>query len=301
MFAAGFRKGIPMTNVFLWFFDRISSKKISIHAAQVAFFILVSVFPFFMFLITLLQYTPISEDIILNMIPSIVPDAMCPLVTDWLKETYRAASGTILSVTVFFTLWSSSRGFSGIICELENIYEVKQCRSFVGRRIHALFDTVVFTVMLVISLILLVYANPIRDLIHRIFPFLSNLDIILFLSRSAGAFLIFVLYFLVLYRFVPNRKTTFKKELPGAGLAAFFWIGFSYLYSIYIDYHSTFSSVYGSLTYIVLLMLWIYGSIIIIFLGALFNQYLQEEKKLNLIRSLKQLPGLLRSFPESKN
>jgi membrane protein len=289
-----------MTNIFLWFAKRIDSKTISVHAAQVAFFILVSFFPFLMFLITLLQYTPLSEDIILTVVPAIVPGSISTLVADWLRETYDAASGTILSVTVLFTLWAASKGFSGIIYELENIYEVKERRGFIKRRLHALADTIVFTFMLIISLILLVYGNPILKLIHQIFPLLSNIDMAVFLVRSAGAFLLFVLYFLVLYRFVPNRKTTFRKELPGAGFAAFLWICFSYIYSLYIDYHSSFSSVYGSLTYIVLLMLWIYGSIIIIFLGALLNQYLQEEKQLNLITSIKQLPGLLQSFPENK-
>lgn len=289
-----------MNNIFLWFITKFSEKKISIHAAHVAFFIQVSIFPFLMFLITLMQYTPLSENTILAAVQEIVPGSLSTLAVDWIKETYAAASGTILSITVIVTLWSGSKGFSGVILELEEIYEVEGRRGVASRRLHSLLDTVVFTVMLIISLLLLVYGNQIVQLIHRLFPIITNLDMILFLLRSAVAFLVFVLYFLVLYRFVPGHKTTFRNELPGAGLAAFLWISFSYLYSLYIDYHSDFSSIYGSLTYIVLLMLWIYGSIIIIFFGGLFNQYLREEKHLNLLQSIRQLPGLLHSFPGNK-
>ena len=292
---------IDMTNIFVWFIQRFGEKKVTIHAAQVSFFILVSLFPFFMFLITLLQYTPISEQSIANAVHELIPGTLSTLVLDWLNETYSHASGTVLSITVILALWAASKGFSGIILGLEEIYEVKEPRGFIARRIHSLLDTIVFALMLIISLTLLVYGNQIVVLIHRVFPFLSNLNMILFLLRSAVAFLIFVLYFLVLYRFVPNHKTSFRSHLPGAGAAAFLWIIFSYLYSIYIDYHSSFSSVYGSLTYVVLLMLWTYGSIIIIFFGALFNQYLREEKHLYLKSSIRQLPGLLLSFLENKN
>lgn len=289
-----------MNNIFLWFIKNFNEKKISIHAAHVAFFILISIFPFLMFLITLIQYTPLSETTILTAVQKLVPDALSALATDWIRETYAAASGTILSITVIVTLWSGSKGFSGVILELEEIYEVSDRRGIASRRLHSLLDTVVFTVMLIISLLLLVYGNQIVLLIHRIFPIISNLDMILFLLRSAVAFVIFALYFLVLYRFVPGHKTKFRDELPGAGLAAFLWISFSYLYSLYIDYHSDFSSIYGSLTYVVLLMLWMYGSIIIIFLGGLFNQYLREEKHLHLLTSIRQLPGLLRTFLGNK-
>lgn len=289
-----------MNNIFLWFTKKFSEKKISIHAAHVAFFIQVSIFPFLMFLITLIQYTPLSEATLLAAVKELIPGQLSALAADWISETYRAASGTILSITVAVTLWSGSKGFSGVILELEEIYEVEERRSVAGRRLHSLIDTVVFTVMLIISLMLLVYGNQIVKLIHKLFPILTNLEVILFLLRSAVAFLLFVIYFLVLYRFVPGHKTKFRDELPGAGLSAFLWISFSYLYSLYIDYHSDFSSIYGSLTYVVLLMLWIYGSIIIIFLGGLFNQYLREEKHLNLAASIRQLPALLRSFLGSK-
>lgn len=289
-----------MTNVFEWFIQHFSDRKVSIHAAQVAFFILVSLFPFLMFLITIVQHTSLSEETILRIVEEIVPGDLSTIVMDWLRETYAHASGAILPITVIFTLWAASKGFSGIIYELEEIYEIKERRGFIGRRIHSLLDTLVFTLMLIISMTLLVYGNQIVQLIHRLFPVLSNLNLILLLLRSAVALLIFTLYFLVLYRFVPNHKSKFRDELPGAGAAAFLWILFSYLYSLYIDYHSSFSSVYGSLTYIVLLMLWMYGCIIIIFFGALLNQYLKEEKSLRLRESIRQLPSLLRSYLENK-
>ncbi|MCH5265556.1 MAG: YihY/virulence factor BrkB family protein [Lachnospiraceae bacterium] len=285
-----------MNNVFIWFINKFNENRVSIHAAQVAFFIIVSLFPFMMFLITLLQYTPLSEDVMMSLIGTALPDNLSGIAESWLQETYETASGTILSITVISTLWAGSKGFSGIAYELDGIYEVTNPRNLVIRRLMSLVYTIVFTLMIITSLIVLVYGNQIVQAINHFFPFLSNLHLILFILRSGVAYLVFVVYFLCMYRFIPNRKSRFRDELPGAGLAAFLWIAFSYLYSLYIDYHQSFSSVYGSLTYMVLLMLWMYFCIIIIFIGALMNQFLKEKKHLRLLSSLREIPGIVRSY-----
>lgn len=289
-----------MNNIFIWFIKKFNEHRVSIHAAQVAFFIMVSLFPFLMFLITLLQYTPLSENVIFAVIESIIPGNLSSIVMNWLRESYAAASGTILSITVITTLWAGSKGFSSIAYELDCIYEVPNRRNLIIRRLLSLVETVVFTLMIIFSLILLVYGNQIVQMINRFFPFLSNLKIIIFILRSSVSFLIFVFYFQCMYRFIPNRKSSFREELPGAGLSAFLWIAFSYLYSVYIDYHSSFSSVYGSLTYMVLLMLWMYVCIIIIFLGAMLNQYMKNHPRLHLLVSLKEIREIVHSYLENR-
>lgn len=289
-----------MNNIFVWFIKKFNEHQVSIHAAQVAFFIMISLFPFLMFSITLLQYTPISENVILTVVKSIIPGNLSNVILNWLKESYAASSGTILSITVITTLWAGSKGFSSIAFELDCIYEVPNRRNPILRRLLSLVETAAFTLMIIFSLILLVYGNQIVQIINNFFPFLSNLKIIIFILRSSVSFLIFVFYFQCIYRFIPNRKSKFREELPGAGFSAFLWIVFSYLYSLYIDYHSSFSSIYGSLTYMVLLMLWMYFCIIIIFLGAMLNQYLKNHPKLHLFSSLKEIREIVHSYLESR-
>ncbi len=289
-----------MNNIFIWFINKFNEHRVSIHAAQVAFFIIVSLFPFMMFFITLIQYTPLSESVLLSVVKAVIPGNLSTILATWLKETYATASGTVLSITVISTLWAGSKGFSSIAYELDCIYEVPNRRGLFSRRLLSLVYTIVFTLMIIISLILLVYGNRILQAVNRYFPWMSNLQLILFILRSAVSFLVFVAYFLSIYRFIPNRKTRFRDELPGAGFAAFAWISFSYLYSLYIDSYQNFSSVYGSLTYMVLLMLWMYFCIIIIFLGAMLNQYLKNYKHLKILSSLKEIRGILHSFLESR-
>lgn len=288
-----------MQNVFIWFIEKYNRHRISIHAAQVAFFIIVSFLPFLMFFITLLKHTPISEAVLLTVIQKLIPGSLSSLVTSWLGESY-ASSGTVLSVTVISALWAGSKGFSSIAYELEDIYEGEERRSFLSRRLHSILDTILFTVMIIVSMILLVYGNQLIQLINHYIPFIENLTLLLFLLRSALSLFLFVLYFTFIYYFIPKRHSTIRAEVPGAILAAFLWIAFSYLYSFYVDTWGSVSSIYGSLTSIVLLMLWLYFCITFIFFGALLNKYLQTHGKLHLLADLKKLPEIVHSFLKNK-
>ena len=155
-----------MDNIFFWFSNKFNQHRVSVHAAHVAFFILVSIFPFLMFLISLLQYTPLNEEIIASVFEDVIPGHLSATVISWLQETYRASNSTILSLTVIAALWTGSKGLFGIVYEMDQIYEVKKKRNLFICRLQSIFYTVVFTLMIITSLILLVYGNQILQLIN---------------------------------------------------------------------------------------------------------------------------------------
>ena len=130
-------------NLYIWSIKNIKSNRISIHAAQVAFFIMVSFFPFLMFFITLLKHTPISEAVLLASVQKVIPASLSSLISTWLNESFEAST-TILSATVISALWAGSKGFASIAYELEAIYSdgLDKHRSFFSRRFHSILDTV---------------------------------------------------------------------------------------------------------------------------------------------------------------
>lgn len=287
------------TNTIVWFIYKFNKYQFSVHAAQVTFFIMLSFFPFMMFLLSIFKYTSIDQTILETLIYELVPGNLSHVVSNWVKESYLA-SGTILSITAISTLWAGSKGFNSISYELDAIYEIKNRRNFIFRRLHSILDTILFSTIIIISLVLLVYGNQIIQVILRFLPPIQDLGIFLFLARSSLSLFLFVTYFTCMYTFVPKRHGRLREEIPGAIFSSFLWIGFSYLYSIYVDTKYIRVSIYGSLTSIVLLMLWLYFCIIFIFLGALLNQYLRHHK-LNLIHSLKEIPKELRLFLKNKS
>lgn len=75
-------------NLFIWFMDKFNKHRISVHAAHVTFFMLVSFFPFMMFFVTLLKYTPVSLENILSLSKRVIPAGLQPVLFSWLKETF---------------------------------------------------------------------------------------------------------------------------------------------------------------------------------------------------------------------
>ena len=91
-----------------------------------------------------------------------------------------------------------------------------------------------------------------------------------------ASMLIVVPLALCIYRFLPNHKVRLRYQLPGAIFTAFGWALASFIFSIYMDIFRGFSSMYGSLTTIVLIMLWLYFCMYVLLLGGEINLFVEE-------------------------
>lgn len=252
---------------------KISDDYVSVFSAQAAFFIFLSFFPFLMFLLTLLQYLPFAEDFLMNSFPNIVPKALHAFVDTIIQDVYHNASGTIISITAITALWSSSKGFLGIVRGLNSVYGIKETRNYFKLRILSSLYTLIFTLLIIVTLVLLVFGNRLYLWIQHQIPYLEELALLIISLRAIFSLCILASFFLLLYIFIPNRKTRLISELPGALVASAGWLIFSYLYSYYIDNMRQLTSTYGSLTAIVFLMLWVYFCMYILFIGAEINHY----------------------------
>jgi len=277
------------------FSKKIRDDFISAFSAQAAFFIIISLFPFVMFLLTLLHYLPLSESSLVAMIVRYIPSSVSELLVGIINELYTKASTTLLSVTVITALWSSARGFLAIIRGLNGVYRIRETRNYFHLRFIATIYTIVFTVLLIISFAILVFGNRIYVYIQHKFPVLSDLALVVISMRTIVGLCILVVFFLLMYIVIPNRKTRILQELPGAIVSAAGWLLFAYAYSYYIDNMSNFSYMYGSLTAIVLCMLWVYFCMYIMFIGAEINVVLQNKEMLHDLQNLK------REFENTKN
>lgn len=255
---------------------------ITAFSAQAAFFIIISFFPFVMFLLTLIQ-SVYTESTLMLTFTSIIPEAFDSYVISIISEIYDKTSGTVISVTAITTLWSASRAFLSIVKGFNSVYDIEETRNYFKLRIIATFYTLIFALMLIVSLGFLVFGNQIYIEISASFPVLNKLALLIISLRTIVGLCVLTLFFTVLYIAIPDRKTRVWSEVPGALLAAFGWMGFSYLYSYYIDHMSNYSNMYGSLTAIVLLMLWLYFCMYILFVGAEFNVILARKKELEEI------------------
>lgn len=263
------------------FLNKMQNDYVGAFSAQAAFFIILCFFPFLMFLLTLLQYLPITESATLSAAVDIIPPALSSYMESIITEIYDKSSGTIISITVITTLWSASRGFLAIIHGLNSVYEIKESRNYIKLRITSTFYTLIFAIILIITLGFLVFGTSLYVWIENKIPILRDLALVIISVRTIVGLCILITFFMILFLFVPDRKSHFFSELPGAVLTAAGWMTFSYLYSFYIEHMGSYSYMYGSLTAIVLLMLWLYACMYMMFIGAEINVLLQGFNRQN--------------------
>lgn len=109
--------------------------------------------------------------------------------------------------------------------------------------------------------------------------------------RTVMTLAVLTVFWDLVYKYLPNRratqKTTLRKQLPGAVFTAWGWLLISFIFSIYLDIFEGFSDMYGSMTTIVLIMLWLYLCMYVILLGgevnALLEKYLDNHKNCDKI------------------
>lgn len=255
------------------FSNKLNEDHVYAHAAQSAFFIVISAFPLAMLIFSLIKYTPVTEEFVLSVASNIMPDVIKPLIISLIKEIYENTTGTIISFTAVFTLWSASKGVLSIIRGLNDVFNIEENRNYFILRLVASLYTLLFVDGIVMSLVVIVFGNSLLDVIGNHVPVFYDLVEWLLGMRILYIPVILTLLFIGLYKLIDDKKYTFMNHLPGALFSAVGWMGFSYFYSLYVDNFAGKSYAYGSLTTIVLLMLWIYICMYILFIGAEINVY----------------------------
>ena len=260
----------------LGFMERMRKDHVSAYAAQAAYFLIMSFIPFVLFLTAIVQYTPLTYREVRQAIMSVVPENLQGFVLNIVAEVF-SKSAAVLPLSALVALWSSGKGTQALINGLNTIYHVKETRNWLVNRIYSLFYMFLFVLALIASLLLLVMGNRIHVLISGYVPFLGNM-----IGRILGAktFLVFVMLFfvfLVLYRYLPNRRASLKSQVPGAFLTAVAWSVFSYLFSLYFTFFPDFSIMYGSLSTLILVMVWLYFCMNLLLYGAEINAYFESQ------------------------
>lgn len=273
------------------FFRKIRDDHVSAFSAQGAFFIIISFFPFIMFLLSIVPFFSVEESMILNLVTQIFPNAFNSLIVLVVTEVYhRTNSGTMISITAVTALWSASKGFLAIMKGLNSVYEIQETRRSIFLRIISTIYTLVFAIMLIASIILFIFGNKLYLWIEMRIPVLQDLALLIISLRTIVGLITLLIFFLLIYIAIPNRKTKISNELPGALICAAGWMGFSYAFSYYIDHYSNYTSMYGSLTTIVLFMLWMYFCMYILFIGAEINLLIQNKAVVADIKKLYSNP-----------
>ena len=256
----------------------VAALKIPLHAANAGFFIVLSVFPALLLMLSLLRYTHLEVGDLLELLSSILPEALWDTAEELIISTYQNASASVVGVSAVTALWSASRGIHGLLGGLNAVYGVTESRGYFYARAISLLYTFAFLIVMLLTLGLHVFGSSLIGLLtmidNPVLIFLVDIIDLRFFLLLILQTLVFTLMFMAL----PDKPNRFWESLPGGLLASTGWLIFSDLYSIYVENFSGYANVYGSVYAVALSMLWLYCCLSILFYGGVLNQYLAAEK-----------------------
>ncbi len=242
---------------------------VSVYAGSVTFFIFMSFIPIIILICGILSLTSANPETLISVVNDVMPTPVASFVDMSIHEI-SSNSIALISLSLIFVIWSSGNGYTAMSHAFDRLYNVEHNTPQILRRLKASLYTLIFVVVLTLLLIFLGFGNVINNFLTHYIPGFSAFYQFLLHSRFFFSWAFMLLFFMLLYTFLPAKHQKFKKQFPGALIASIGWTGFSLLYAFYIERFDPFN-LYGSLTSVMVSLIWLYNSLLILLMGGIIN------------------------------
>jgi len=251
------------------------------YAGYLAFMLMLSLFPFMVFFTSLLSFLGETELGIksLEVMLSTLPEQLKPIMQNKVNDLLSGPPAGLLTLSVIGTIWTASSSLEALRGAINKAYNVTNPPMFLIRRAFSILELLAFTAIVLGIIFTIILLPEIADYIASVLSNngIANITIPSILSKSSALVNYTVLIVILLtiafscFYFLPNQKVKFKHALPGTILTVVLWIAASKLFGFYLNNFANFGFIYGSLSSIIALMLYLFIINLITILGAEFN------------------------------
>ena len=246
---------------------------VSLLAGGVAFRALLALFPAIIAAISIwgLVASPQQISSQISGFLNALPEGAATIVEDQVTQVAGRNSGaltTALAVSVLLALWSASAGVLGLMEGCNAAYEEIEERSFVVKRGIALLLTVGAILFVLVAVGLIAVLPAVLGAVGLG----STAELLIRIAKWPLLAIVVMVALAVVYKYGPDRDhPQLAWASPGAILATILWLVGSVLFTIYVENFGSFGATYGTLSGIIVLMLWLYLSAFVVLLGAETN------------------------------
>ena len=283
---------------------------INAYSASASFFLFISLVPILVLICSIFPYTGLTETELIDLIEASTPIIFNEFLKNMVYEIYDSTAG-VITISIIATIWTAGKGIMALIQGLNTVNEVKEERNYFTLRFISSIYMVIMMLSLLLSISIIVIGTDVfkRILIHLKID-VSVLKGLLMKPRLLYTFVILTFVFALFYKWMPYRgpqnknrqikyfndkkivriwnesdptidkegnslqtqgiKLRYMNQIPGAMIASAGWIGFSVIFTMIVNmgYGIT---LYGTMTFLVISMLWIYCCMYMFLIGAYFN------------------------------
>ena len=269
-------KRISIYTVFKIFKSKLIEDEIFERSLAVAYSFTLATFPLIIFLFTLIPYintwVPEIDSIkILAFLEGAMPSNMYEITEATIADLVETKRGGLLSLGVISSLFLSTNGFNTLIKTFNSCHRIEENRGFIKTRFIALTLTIVFMLVLIISILLSTLGDFFINFIIEQKYFEDAINYTFIVSRLSILFITFYLGVTSIFYFAPVKHNKWTFFSSGSIISALGCVCISLLFSYYINTFATYNKFYGSIGILIAYMGWMYIISSILLIGFEWN------------------------------
>lgn len=265
-------------NFIIYLIVKVKKDDVFALGAQLAYYLILSFFPFLMFLITLIGFSNLNSMEIIDGLRTLLPSNVFDLTSATIVEVVENQHAGLLGVSIMLSVWAASSAFRAVIKGINKAYNVRENRSFIKISIIAIISIVALAFIIIITLAMLVFGSLIGELLKTYLPFDVLINKLWDMLRYLVVVTSMIFIFAAIYRYAPATRISWREVFPGAIVTTIGWILASIGFSFYINNFNNYSRLYGGLGAVFVLMTWLYITSIIFILGGEINSVIVIRK-----------------------
>lgn len=279
-----FFDGVPLYDVALFFWRSIYSGSITTRASAIAFSFFVALFPFIIFLFTLIPIIPIEhfQDELFTLIQQVVPPETFSTIEDTVAEVINVRHGEWSYFGFFLALIFSTNGLASMMSAFDATVNSIYRRTWISQRITAIIMLFVLSFLLTTAIALLTGGQALIHLLENKNILHDQFTVsLLTIGKWIVVLALFFFAFSFLYYMAPAKKTKWRFISAGGTLSTVLSIiaiaGFTY----YINNFSQYNKLYGSIGTLLIILLLIYVMSVILLVGFELNASIYSARTKN--------------------
>lgn len=258
---------------------RIRDDDVTAVSTQIAYYSLLSFFPFLIFIISLTKLGSIPMMEVINIIEYFLPEESISLIRNILNRSGGENSYFLSFIGILTTIWIESEGVGNAIKGLNKAYDVEELRPYWKVKGWSLIYTLILIIIILFTFIFLIFGKYVgiylivRMNIDTIFYTILRFIIYIALIGIIG------LVFTAFYSNTPNKDLSFRQVLPGALFSTLGWVITSTIFSTYFNNFVDYGKIYGSIGGVFILLIWLYLTSLLLMIGGEINAVLLFDKE----------------------
>jgi len=243
---------------------------------ELAYKILLSFFPFMVFLVSLLGFLNLEDSPFVARLFGMLPVDVGEMMWGFMAELQANPSVGLLSISLLMSIYSASNGFRAVIRGVNKAHGYKDDRNWVKKTALSAGLMLIFVFSIIIMLVLWLFNDILIAAVEQ-FMFI-NLGLLAFVSSWLAAMVVLVGMTALMYR-LACASAKVGRIFPGACVTVVLWAVSSEAFGVFISRFSNISVLYGSIAGVFILIVWLNLISLILLLGNLVNAVLDGRCK----------------------